>query len=71
MGGAAGLVAVIAGGIAGWAVMVFVMDSSYRFEPLSALGIVFGGVAATLLAGLLFALRPLSARPAQTLRAQD
>lgn len=71
MGAAAGVVAVIAGGIAGWAVMTFVMDSSYRFEPVSAFGIVLGGVVATLVAGLLFALRPLSARPAQTLRAQD
>lgn len=71
MGAAAGVVAVIAGGIAGWAVMTFVMESSYRFEPVSALGIVAGGVLATLIAGLLFALRPLSARPAQTLRAQD
>ena len=51
--------------------MTFVMDSTYRFEPVSAIGIVFGGVLATLVAGLLFALRPLSARPAQTLRAQD
>jgi len=71
MGAAAGVVAVIAGGIAGWGVMTFVMESSYRFEPVSALGIVAGGVLATLIAGLLFALRPLSARPAQTLRAQD
>jgi putative ABC transport system permease protein len=71
MGAAAGIVAVVAGGIAGWAVMVFVMDSSYRFEPVSALAIVIGGVLATLLAGLAFALRPLSVRPAQTLRAQD
>ena len=71
MGAAAGLVAVVAGGIVGWAVMTFVMDSTYRFEPVSAIGIVFGGVLATLVAGLLFALRPLSARPAQTLRAQD
>lgn len=71
MGAAAGIVAVIAGGLSGWAVMTFVMDSSYRFEPWSAIGIVAGGVLATLLAGLVFALRPLSARPAQTLRAQD
>jgi putative ABC transport system permease protein len=48
-----------------------VMDSTYRFEPVSALGIVIGGVLATLVAGLAFALRPLAARPAQTLRAQD
>jgi putative ABC transport system permease protein len=71
MGAAAGLVAVVAGGISGWAVMTFVMDSSFRFEPVSALGIVIGGVLATLVAGLAFALRPLSARPAPTLRAQD
>ena len=71
MGAAAGVVAVIAGGIAGWAVMTFVMDSTYRFEPVSALAIVVGGVLATLLAGLGFALRPLAARPAQTLRAQE
>jgi putative ABC transport system permease protein len=71
MGAAAGVVAVIAGGIAGWAVMTFVMDGTYRFEPVSAIGIVAGGVIATLLAGLAFALRPLAARPAQTLRAQD
>ncbi len=63
MGAAAGIVAVAAGGIAGWAVMTFVMDSTYRFEPVSALGIVIGGVLATLLAGLAFALRPLGIRP--------
>jgi putative ABC transport system permease protein len=71
MGAAAGVVAVVAGGISGWAVMTFVMESDYRFEPVSAIAVVFGGVLATLVAGLLFALRPLSARPAQTLRAQD
>ncbi len=71
MGAAAGLVAVLAGGLSGWAVMTFVMDTTYRFEPLSAIGIVLGGVMATLLAGLAFALRPLAARPAQTLRAQE
>jgi putative ABC transport system permease protein len=71
MGAAAGLVAVLAGGIAGWAVMVFVMDTTYRFEPVSAFGIVIGGVLATLVAGLAFALRPLAVRPSRTLRAQD
>jgi putative ABC transport system permease protein len=71
MGAAAGLVAVVAGGIAGWAVMVLVMETSYRFEPVSALAIVAGGVAATLLAGLVFAWRPLAARPAAVLRAAE
>ena len=51
--------------------MTFVMETDYRFEPVSALGIVAGGVLATLLAGLFFAARPLSARPAQVLRAQE
>jgi putative ABC transport system permease protein len=71
MGAAAGVVAVVAGGISGWAVMTFVMETTYRFEPVSAIGIVLGGILATLLAGLFFALRPLAARPAQTLRAQE
>ena len=70
-GAAAGVVAVIAGGISGWAVMTFVMEANYRFEPVSALGIVAGGILATLLSGLVFALRPLSLRPARTLRAQE
>jgi putative ABC transport system permease protein len=38
---------------------------SYRFEPVSAVLIVTGRRAASLLAGLAFALRPLAARPAQ------
>ncbi|MGB8812484.1 MAG: FtsX-like permease family protein, partial [Paracoccaceae bacterium] len=71
LGAAAGLVAIAAGGIAGWAVMTFVMESPYAFEPWSAIAIVLGGVLATLLAGLAFAWRPLAARPAQVLRAQD
>ncbi len=71
LGAAAGVVAIAAGAISGWAVMVFVMDSPYRFEPVSALGIVIGGVLATLLAGLAFAARPLSVRPARVLRGQE
>lgn len=71
MGAAAGLVAVGFGAAAGWAVMRFVMEGTFRFEPVSAVAIVTGGAAATLLAGLVFALRPLAARPAQVLRARD
>jgi putative ABC transport system permease protein len=69
MGAAAGVVAIIAGGIAGWAVLTLVMDTDYVFEPVSAFAIVIGGVLATLVAGLLFAWRPLAARPVQVLRA--
>jgi putative ABC transport system permease protein len=71
MGAAAGVVAIVAGGLAGWAVMVLVMEGEYFFEPVSAVAIVAGGVFATMAAGLLFALRPLAARPAQVLRAQE
>jgi putative ABC transport system permease protein len=71
LGAAAGLVAILAGALGGWSVTTFVMDTSYRFEPVSALAIVIGGAIATLLAGLAFALRPLSVRPARVLRAQD
>ncbi|WP_434617683.1 ABC transporter permease [Tabrizicola sp. M-4] len=71
MGAAAGIVAIVAGGLAGWAVMVFVMEAEYFFEPVSAVAIVAGGVFATMAAGLLFALRPLAARPAQVLRAKE
>ena len=71
MGAAAGAVAVLAGSVAGWAVMTQVMDSTYHFEPRSALAIVGGGVLATLVAGLVFAWRPLAARPATVLRALE
>ncbi len=71
LGAAAGLVAVLCGGLAGWAVTTRVMETTFAFEPVSALLIVAGGVMATLLAGLAFAWRPLSRRPAQVLRGRE
>ncbi|MEO1677950.1 MAG: FtsX-like permease family protein [Pseudomonadota bacterium] len=71
IGGAAGLVAIIAGGLGGWGVTTFIMETDFAFEPVSALSIVVGGVLATLLAGLAFAWRPLAARPARVLRARE
>lgn len=71
LGAAAGAVALLAGALGGWAVMTFVMDAPFRFDPVSALAIVAGGLIATLVAGLAFALRPLAARPAAVLRAQE
>jgi len=70
-GAAAGLVAIAAGGLAGWAVTVFVLEADFRFAAPNALAIVAGGVLASLLAGLGFALRPLAARPARVLRARE
>ena len=71
LGAAAGTVAICAGALAGWAVMTFVMDGTYRFEWMSATAIILGGAMATLLAGLAFAWRPLAARPAGVLRAKE
>ena len=67
----AGVVAIGAGAAAGWGVMEFVMESEFSFDPVSALAIVFGGALTTLLAGLAFAWRPLSARPAHVLRTSE
>jgi putative ABC transport system permease protein len=71
MGAAAGLVAIAVGAIAGWVVMVWVMEASYAFEPLSALSVVLAGIVASLVASVVFILRPLAARPARVLRPQD
>ncbi|WP_424942144.1 ABC transporter permease [Aliiroseovarius crassostreae] len=71
LGAAAGVVAVLAGGIAGWAVTHYIMEADFVFEPWSAIAIVTGGVVATILAGLFYAWRPLSVRPARVLRARD
>ncbi len=71
MGAAAGVVALAAGIIAGWAVMVFVMEADFAIAWRPALAVVAGGAVAVLLAGLAFAWRPLAARPARVLRAMD
>ena len=70
IGAAAGFVAMVAGGVAGWGVTTFVMEGSFRLAPGAALAVVAGGAGLSLLAGLGFALRPLAARPARTLRAR-
>lgn len=71
LGAAAGMVALLAGVIAGWSIITFVMETAYRLELVSALAIVGGGTVATLVAGLAYAWRPLTARPAQVLRGRE
>lgn len=71
LGCAAGLVAIIAGGLAGWAVTRFVMETDFVFEPLSAILIILGGILLSTLAGLYFSLRSLNVRPARVLRARE
>lgn len=70
-GFAAAVVAIAAGAGSAWAIMTFVMDSQFRFEPYSALAIVASGVFATLASGLIFAWRPLATRPARVLRGAE
>ncbi len=71
LGLAAGIVALGAGILGGWAVATFVMETDYTVIWSNALLIVGGGVMASTLAGLAFAWRPLAAKPAQVLRARE
>ncbi|KMK65701.1 ABC transporter permease [Puniceibacterium sp. IMCC21224] len=71
LGLGAGVVALAAGVLGGWAVSTFIMDTSFTVIWGSALAIIIGGILATLCAGLAFAWRPLAARPAQVLRARE
>lgn len=71
MGLAAGSVAVLAGGVAGWAVTHFVMKASFAFEWRASLAIVLGGIVLTLCTSLWFSWRAMQARPAGVLRSQD
>ncbi len=67
----AGTVALFAGALGGWAVSTYVMETDFILIWPSALMIIAGGVGATVLAGLGFALKSLNARPAQVLRARE
>lgn len=71
MGLAAGAVATLAGGAAGWAVSIYVMETAFTFDPVSALWIISGGIALTLITGLSFTARSLGAKPARILRARE
>ncbi|MEM8728906.1 MAG: FtsX-like permease family protein [Pseudomonadota bacterium] len=71
LGAAAGVVALVAGIAGGWAVCFFILDTDYAVIWSSALIIVTGGIAATLLAGIAYAWAPLAARPARILRATE
>jgi len=71
LGAAAGLVALGAGIAGAWAVTRQVLETDFTVIWPAALAIVLGGVLTTLAAGLLFAWRPLAARPARVLRARE
>lgn len=71
LGLGAGVVALAAGILGGWAVQTYIMENDYQIIWSNALGIVGGGILVSLLAGLFFAIRPLATRPAQVLRARE
>ncbi len=71
LGLAAGVVALLAGILGGWAVSTFVMETDYAVIWPSALIIIASGIIATIFAGLGFARRALTARPASVLRARE
>ncbi|MEM9909474.1 MAG: FtsX-like permease family protein [Pseudomonadota bacterium] len=71
LGAAAGLVALVAGIAGAWAVSHFIMGTQYSVVWSSALFIIAGGATISLLAGLGYALGPISVRPAGVLRARD
>ncbi|MDO5759034.1 MAG: FtsX-like permease family protein [Rhodobacterales bacterium] len=71
LGAAAGGVAIAAGALGGWAVSHYVLEVRYTMLWAPALLIVAGGVLVTLLTALVFALKPLAARPAQVLRSRE
>lgn len=70
LGAAAGFVALATGLLAAWAVTQFVLDTSYSVFWGNALLIVGGGIAANVVANLLFLSPSLNAKPATTLRAK-
>jgi putative ABC transport system permease protein len=71
MGAGAGLVALLAGGLGGWAVMTFVMDSEFTLIWSTAFAVILGGIIANVLAGLFFALRALNSKPSAILRTRE
>ena len=71
LGAAAGVIALGIGALAGWAVLVLVMETSYRFAPLPAALILLGGVMVTLIANIFYIWRPLRLSPASVLRAPE
>ena len=71
LGAAAGCVALLTGILGGWAVATYIFETGFTVIWPSALIIVATGIVVTLGAGLIFAIRPLSVRPARILRASD
>jgi len=68
LGAATGVIALVAGTLAGWVIAYAILDVPFTFDMRAVLVTVAGGGLATLLFGLLGALGALSVRPARRLR---
>jgi putative ABC transport system permease protein len=69
LGLATGVIALVAGTLAAWAIAFFLLDVPLSFDARAVIVTVAGGGAATLLFGLLGALGALRSRPGRLLRA--
>lgn len=67
LGFSASCVALVAGIAGGWAVMKFVLQSSFEIELLSGLLIVIGGAVLSLVASLFYFAQPLNSKPSTIL----
>ena len=70
LGASAGIVAIFAGVVGGWSVMTFVLESPYRFEPLSAITIVVSGAIFSLLSGMIYLVKLTNTKPNTVLNHQ-
>ncbi len=71
LGASAGLVALGAGVLGGWAIMHYVMQSDFTIIWPISFAIIGGGILTNLVAGMGFALRALNATPAKMLRSRE
>jgi len=67
LGASAGIVAIISGAVGGWAVLLFVLELPYQFEPYSAFSIVVCGALFSLLSGLLYLFKLINTKPSAVL----
>ena len=71
VGAGAGIMAITVGNLSAWAIVSLVMGLPFNLDSETAIIIILLGIIINLLAGLIFAQKPLSASISQTLRQRD
>ena len=71
IGAGAGIMAITVGNISGWLIVSLVMGLPFNFDSKTAITIILMGIITNLLAGLIFAQKPLSSSISKTLRQRD